>query len=196
MTSADVRLNRPAAYRDMVDGEVTLGLLGTHNSLAYRVQEIERHLHNVERWRGKLAVQTATDWAADNLLPFRAISGTNAYGADANDEALVLGTDDTPIITGSAYFDLHQVLVLAASSQTAYKLRVIYGTGTMAAAIAAFQFTEIMFIMDTSVQQQPHGPVPIMMPRAAVGTKIWAQAWNATNNATIDFVVGLHEYEG
>jgi hypothetical protein len=181
---------------NQIDDLAVDGLAGTYNSLAYRVHEIERHLHNRERWRGKLAVQTATDWADDNLLPFRAISGDNAYGSDPNDEALVLGTDDTPIIAGSAYFDLHELLVLAASSDTAYKLRIVYGTGTMADAIAAGQFTEVMFIMDTAVQQQPHGPVPITMPRVATDTQVWAQVWNATDNATIDFVVGLHEYPG
>jgi hypothetical protein len=36
-----------------------------------------------------------------------------------------------------------------------------------------------------------------MMPRGTCGTtKVWVQAWNATDNATIDFLVGLHEYEG
>ena len=33
---------------DSIDGDVTLGLAGTTNSLAYRVHEIEKHLHNSE----------------------------------------------------------------------------------------------------------------------------------------------------
>lgn len=208
MSSADVRRNRPAAYRDLtdcsdvvgcdgIDDETTLGLLGASNSLAYRVHEIERHIHGRERWRGKKAVQTATDWADDVLTPFVAISGNNTYGSDPNDEAQVIGTDDTPAVPGMVRYDLHELLIINASSQTPYKVRMVYGSGTMADAVAAGQYTEVVFIMDTSAQQQPHGPVPIMMPRGYCGvTKVWAQAWNATNNATISFLVGWHEYEG
>lgn len=37
------------------DAITTLGLLGTSNSLAYRVHELERHFHGYERWYGKSA---------------------------------------------------------------------------------------------------------------------------------------------
>jgi hypothetical protein len=182
---------------DLIDNATSLGLRGASNSLGYRVGELERHFHGRERWRGKAASQTATDWAADLLTPFRAISGDNAYGADANDEALVLGTDDTPIISGMVRYDLHRIMMVGASSSTAYKLRLVYGSGTMADAITAGQFSEICIMSDPSAQQVPHDVFDVMMPRGTCGvTKVWVQAWNATNNATIDFLVGLHEYEG
>jgi len=38
------------AETDKIDSAATLGLEGTSNSLAYRVMELERHFHNVERW--------------------------------------------------------------------------------------------------------------------------------------------------
>lgn len=180
-----------------IDSLVTNGLTGVSNSLAYRVHEIERHFHGRERWFGKSADQSGTDWAADNLTPFRAISGTNAYGSDANDEALVLGTSDTPAIAGNVRFDLHRIMMVNASSQTTYKLRLVYGSGTMADAITAGQYSEIVILADPSAQQVPHEVIEIMMPRGYCGvTKVWIQAWNATNNAWIDFLVGLHEYEG
>jgi hypothetical protein len=180
-----------------IDDQSTAGLLGVSNSLAYRVHEIERHFHGRERWRGKKAVQTATDWADDTLAPFRAISGNNTYGADANDEAQVLGTEDTPIIAGMVRYDLHRIMMVGASSQTVYKLRVVYGTGTMADAITAGQFSEICIMSDPSAAQVPHDVFEVIMPRGTCGsTKVWVQAWNATDNATIDFLVGLHEYEG
>jgi hypothetical protein len=189
-------INGQNAY-DLIDNATTVGLRGASNSLAYRVHEIERHLHGRERWRGKAASQTATDWAADLLTPFRAISGANTYGADANDEALVLGTDDTPIISGMVRYDLHRIMMVGASSSTAYKLRIVYGSGTMADAITAGQFSELVIMSDPSAQQVPHDVFDVMMPRGTCGvTKVWVQAWNATDNATIDFLVGLHEYEG
>lgn len=180
-----------------IDQLTTAGLRGTSNSLAYRVHEIERHLHGRERWRGKKAVQTATDWADDVLTPFRATSGENAYGSDENDEALVLGTDDTPIIAGMVRYDLHRIILVNASASTAYKLRLVYGSGTMADAITAGQFSELVIMSDPSAQQVAHDVFDVMMPRGTSGvTKVWIQAWNATNNATVDVLVGLHEYEG
>lgn len=165
------------------------------NSLAYRLVGVERHLHNRERWFGKLAVQTATDWADNTLSPYRAISGNNTYGADANDEAQVIGTDDTPAIAGNVFYDLHRIMVVGASSSTVYKLRIVYGAGTMAAAVGAGQYSELVIMVDPSVAQVPHDVFSIIMPRLTCGSvKVWIQAWNATDNATIDFLVGLHEY--
>lgn len=174
------------------------GLLGTHDSLCYRVTEIERHLHGRERWYGKLAVQTATDWADNNIsTPFRAISGNNAYGADPNDEAQVIGTADTPSIAGNVRYDPHQLFIVAASITTPFKLRIVYGTGTMADAIAAGQYSTIMVKVDTGIGASPATPVDIMSPRLTCGsTKLWIQMWSVTDNATVDFYVGWHEYEG
>jgi len=196
-----VGLSQPAytngvatAVQQIIEATANTGLLETPDSLAYRVAEIDRHLHSRERWLGKLAVQTATDWADDTLTPFVAISGNNAYGADANDEAQVVGTDDTPIIAGSVYFDVHRIMVIDATHQTVYKLRLVWGTGTMAAAIAAGQTTETMVQVISAAARR--SPVDMRMPRIATDTKVWVQAWNATDNATVSFLVGYHEYEG
>jgi hypothetical protein len=190
--------NKPTG-EPKIDDVTTLGLLGESNSLAYRVHEIERHFHGRECWRGKLAVQTGTNWADDNIdTPFRAISGANDWGGDLNDEAQVLGTADTPLIGGKVKYDIHRMVVVDASSVTVYKLRFIWGTGTMAAAIAANQFSCFMFKFDPAGPQQSAGvPIDVMMPRLNSGVdKVWLQAWNETDNATIDFFVGLHEYPG
>jgi hypothetical protein len=177
-----------------IDALATSGLLGTANSLAYRVHEIERHVHSRERWVGIKAVPTATDWADDTLTGFVAISGNGVYGADLNDEALVLGADDTPAIVGMVKFDVHQINISSATSTTPYKLRFVYGTGTLADAIAAGQFTETMIRVSSDVGRM--GTSAIRMPRLAAGTQVWVQCKNATNNATVTFFVGLHEYEG
>jgi hypothetical protein len=161
-------------------------------SIQEDLAELEGHVHNRERWFGKLASQTATDWADNTLTPYRAISGNGAYGSDANDEALVWGTADA-LITLQTKFDLHKILVLAASATTVYKLRIVYGSGTMADAVTAGQYSTIMVMMTGTpvrIAQEE-----IKMPRLTIGTdQIWIQAWNATNNATIDFFVGAHGY--
>jgi hypothetical protein len=180
-----------------IDNAAVDGLLGVADSLAYKVHEIEKHFHNRERWFGKLAVQTATDWAENNLSPFRAISGNNDYGTEANDEALIFGTADTPAIVGGVKYDAHRLFIIDASSTTIWKLQLIYGSGTMAAAIAAGQFSTVMVKVDAAAAATPALPVDIITPRLTCGVdKMWMRAWNATDNATIDFFAGIHEYNG
>ncbi len=154
------------------------------------------HLHSREHWCGKSADQSGNNWGADTLTPYRAISGNGVYGADASDEAKVVGSTDTPIVTGKTYFDLHRITVIAISSDTAYKLRIVWGTGTMAAAITAKQTTEFIIITSTDKANKFGGaPFDTQMPRLVAGTKVWIQARNATDDATVDFFVGLHEYD-
>ena len=164
------------------------GRLRTIEQEAY---EIEHHLHNRERWFGISADQSGNEWGLlAGLAPYRAISGAGAFGADADDEAKVIGTDDTPHITGMTKFDFHRIMITASSKTSDWVLRLICGTGTMAEAEAAGQYSDVM------VQEARKGlPVSIMMPRGDAGeTKCWLRAKNATDNATIDFFIGVHEY--
>lgn len=180
-----------------IDLAATSGLAGVANSLAYRVHEGERHIHNTERWVGKRAVQTATEWADDTLTPFRAISGADAWGTDPNDEALVLGTADTPVQAGMVEFDLHRVFIHASSSNTPWQLRVIWGTGSMGDAIASGQWSAFPVALNALGANTFEAASEVLTRRRACGSdQIWVQAWNATDNATIDFRVGFHEYEG
>ncbi|MCK5610257.1 hypothetical protein KAR91_50760 [Candidatus Pacearchaeota archaeon] len=143
-------------------------------------------------------MQDGTDWADDVLTPFVAISGNDAYGTDASDEAQVLGTADTPVVSGMVHFDLHRLLITDVGDSTPYKLRVVYGTGTQADAVTADQYTEVMIQFDAANPQLSAGiPVEVELPPGTAGsTKVWIDAWNATDNSEIDFLVGLHEYEG
>lgn len=185
-----------------LDEQATDGLLGVKDSAAYRIHEIERHIHTRTRFYGKKGSQTATDWAEDTLTAFQAISGSNTYGAQGtdgiDDAALVIGTDNTPIITGMVKYDLHELFITSVSVNTRYKLRLVYGSGTIGAAIIDEQCSEVIIIADKdSPQSAAGGPVEIHMPRLSAGVdKVWAQVWNVTDNATVDFLVGIHEYEG
>ena len=184
------------AQTDKIDKIAVSGLLGAPDSLAYKVSELESHIHNHEHWRGKLAVQTATNWMDNVLTPFRAISGANAYGANANDEAQVIGSADTPVSVGMVKYDCYRIIILALSSNTIWKLRMVWGTGTLAQAITAEQFTELMVLNIIATGNAGGFPVDFRMPRISVGTKLWVQAWNASLGATIDFCIGIHEYVG
>ena len=156
----------------------------------------ENHIHSLERWFGKSADQSGNNWGAvEGLTLFRAISGDGAFGTDANDEAKVLGSTDTPVIVGKTRYDPHRMLVYDSSVTTPWVLRIIYGTGTMADAETALQYTDIMVVVSAAPGAGGDSSVfEIRMPKLAVGTQLWAKAKNATNNATIDFYIGIHEY--
>ena len=187
-----------------IDNQKCDGLLGTSNSLCYRTHEIEKHFHSRERWLSISADQSGTDWnesVSDSGVPdvFTAISGNDDYGSDANDEAKVIGTGDTcgTGLTTYTKFDLHEIIVEDASATSTYVLRIVYGTGTMADAISAGQYTETMFKRDTGAGEAHGTPLPFNMPRGTWGTtKIWIQAKNTTDNADVDFYVGIHCYAG
>jgi len=154
---------------------------------------VNEHFANKERWFGKSADQSGNDWALEaSLTTLQAISGNGVFGADASDEAKVFGSDDTPNTTGKTGFMVHQLLITTCSSATVFILRVVYGTGTMAVAEAAGQYSDQSFIRESGVGRG--SPVHIKMPVLAAGTKVWIRAKNGTDNATIDFLVGMHEH--
>ena len=159
----------------------------------------ETHVHTIVRWYTKKNPQGVNEWCtplAGHLAQFwRCISGNGTWGADANDEALLFGTDDllTELGTGLTYGDMDKILFLANSSTTPYIVRIIWGTGTMAAAVTANQYTEIAFLR--AVADTNRKVYELKMPKVGVvGYKLWAQCQNATNNATIDFILGVHAY--
>jgi hypothetical protein len=156
----------------------------------------DEHFHTRERWFGISADQSGDDWALDTLNAFVAISGAGVYGADPDDEAAVIGLDDMPSMAGLSRFDMHRILIEDVGHGTPYKLRMVWGTGTMADAITAGQCSEVMVQFDVANPQLSAGvPVDVRIPRLFSGVdKVWVQARNATNNSEIKFFVGVHEY--
>ncbi len=166
--------------------------IGLLRAIDLHTEISEHHLHNRERWFGKSADQSGNNWAlAIGLTPYRAISGASDFGSDADDEAKVLGTDDTPAIAGHTMFDPHRIWVEAASNATEFFIRVIYGTGTMADAETAGQYSDIMV-----TEARKGEPMEVMMPRLDAGVdQLWIRVKNASDNAWIDFHYGIHEYD-
>jgi hypothetical protein len=165
-------------------------------ALQRHTRDTEHHIHTRERWFGKSADQSGNNWGDDTLTPFRCISGNGDYGGDTDDEAKLIGSDDTPVEAGKTQFDFHRCLIVGVSEDTEYKLRFIWGTGTMTAAITAGQYSENMVKFESTNPQLSAGiPIDVLMSKIASGTKVWAQCKNQTDNATIDFYIGLHEYD-
>ena len=61
-----------------IDNEAVLGLLGTNNSLAYKVHEIEKHFHNAQQIYG----MTANTMARLATTGFAVVGGNNAWGTE------------------------------------------------------------------------------------------------------------------
>ncbi len=161
------------------------------HDILFQAEATERHHHNRERWYGISNDQTGNNWSTESrLMPFRAISGAGIFGVDANDEAKVIGSDDTPMQAGMTLFDFHRIMVTAVSNANESIIRIIWGTGTMADAEMVGQYSDAML-----TEARKGSPITILTPRIASGTKVWARHKNGVNNATIDFYLGLHEYE-
>lgn len=176
------------------DNVATDGLTGTNNSLAYRVAEIERHFHSYERWFETAAVPSGETHVADQIG-----DGGGAFQVDAgNDDwgawVQILGSSDTPAIAGNVKFDLHRVDVEATEADVTYFMQFAFGDSG-AAALASGDYTEAVFKANTN--RVDAGPVEVQARRKNVGTKVWARCMSpGTNTATIDFYIGIHEYEG
>ena len=187
-----------------VDDQACNGHLGVVDSACFRLETLDDHVHAVERWFSISGDQSGADWnesVSDAGMPdmFVATSGNGTYGTGdgpPTDEAEIIGTDDTCGIAGMTKYDLHRILIMAASETTIFIIRIVYGTGTMDAAVSASQYSELMVKRDTAIGESHGIPITMQMPRLTWGTdKVWIQVKNVVDDSTISFFVGLHCYE-
>lgn len=163
----------------------------TSNHIIRDVETLEQHIHGKEYWWGKAAVQTATSWGSITVFtPHRATSGNGTFGA----ETKIIGSADTPVRLGILSEDFHSLMINAMSSATPYRMKIVWGGGTSAQALAADNISETMFQGASPVAQTQSFAIPVMMPRIPVGTQVWVFVANATNLATVDFFLGMHGY--
>ena len=183
-----------ASDRQKIDAFATDGLGGTSNSLAYRVHEVERHSHSYERWMELASVPAGETHRAD-----AAGTGAGAFPIDAGNATWgswlqILGSTDTPVIAGNVKYDMHRFLVSATERNAIYVVQFAFGTSA-AIALAAGAYTEVVFI--PAANQVDSGPVNVQVRRAATTTKAWARCiCPGQDTATLNFFIGLHEYEG
>jgi hypothetical protein len=174
-----------------IDDAAVAGLTGVNNSLAYKVHEIERHLHSNERWASKLAVPAGNRVTETGMTPFVVASGAAAYGVAVQ----IMDTLDCEgLFPGAVNYDLHRLFIADVDHTTPYRIRVSYGVGTQPQAIAAGQYSEIVWRASNLTQDR--APILMQMRRVAAVTKCWIEVWNATNLSGIDIFFGLHFYDG
>lgn len=183
-----------AGYTIKIDDAATDGLSGTNNSAAYRAAEVERHLHSFERWLETAAVPNAEVHVADSIG-----SGSGAFQIDAGNLTWgawvqILGSSDIPVIAGSTNYDIHKLVVDATERNETYFIQIAYGASG-AAALAAGEYTEL--VLEPTGNQAEAGPITVQSRRETAGNKAWVRCMcPGQNTATLDFYVGLHEYEG
>lgn len=172
-----------------IDSLATNGLSGVNNSLAYRVAEIERHFHSYERWFELAGTPSGETHRAD-----AAGTGAGIFQVDAGNDTWgswlqVLGSSDT-----SQTYDLHRVLVTATERSAIYVVQIAYGASGDA-AVTAGTYTEAVFSPASNLVDS--GPVDVQSRRQAAGTKAWVRTiCPGQDTATLNFMVGLHFYEG
>ena len=187
-------ITRIPSYLTKLDNRATDGLSGVSNSLAYRIAEVERHLHQEERWFGAAASPSGETHVADRIgvgvSAFELDAGNNTWGTWVQ----ILGSTDTPADTGNVAMDVHRVLFTNAEKNATYFLQ--FGAGDSgAAAITAGTYTEIAF--QPASNQIDSGPYNMQSRRADTGTKVWARCLcPGQDTGTLEFYVAIHEYEG
>ena len=157
---------------------------------------IKQTISKKVRWYGKLNPQTATKWCdGATLNPFVAVSGNNAWGAGEQ----MFGADDvlTELGAGLVAMGMNVFLPIANTSSTTSRLRFIWGTGTMADAITANQYDELMYHKQAAnAVFTPRNLWGAVIPFFIAGlpVKVWVQHWNLTNATTISFFIGVNGY--
>lgn len=171
------------------------GLLGVNGSIAYRIDEMHDHIHNYERWLGAAAVPNGEIHVADSII----ISKT-AFVVDAGNDTWgpwlqILGSDDTPQITGQVKYDSHRFTIVQHQTNNSTHSIQIGAGESGAAALSAGVYTE--FIARMGGGNSRIDPMEIKLKRQNAGTKLWIRNWaHGVSTSTLSFFFGIHEYEG
>jgi hypothetical protein len=162
---------------------------------AKSIYEIERHLHNREKWFGAAAVAVGETHVADRITllpdPFRVDAGNDKWG----DWLQILGSSDTPVEAVNNKFDFHKFLVVDHENNAQdHFLQVATGEyADLPDKVAAEEMTEFGFLTGGGLATA--APIEFLDRRSNKGTKAWVRCWADTQNTSwLDFYHGIHEY--
>lgn len=186
----------PVRVIEMAEVAESPGLAdAVHNSLSYRVAEIERHFHSPESWFGAAVLPVLERHVADRVdagvIAFRADGGVSTWGLWLQ----VMGSLDTPARGTNAYYDFHRLMITAVQrSNAVHFIQVACGPSGHEAWLAG-NFTEFVYKPISAAAEE--APLPFQMRRTAAGTKCWVRVLAyGRDGGTVDFYAGIHEYEG
>ena len=156
-------------------------------------REIERHFHNWERTFEAAAVANGELHVADELgvgLAFVADAGNDVFGSWLQ----IVGSIDTPIVTGMVKYDLRKLTVTAQEhDNTVYIVQVGFGASGTAALSARTYST---FSLRTGGGDSLIVPAEFPASQQVVGTKAWLRIKaKGEDTGTLSFFIGGHEYD-
>lgn len=116
-----------------IDELAVNGLAGVHDSLAYRVEEIEKHLHNTLQVYGN----TANTMARGSTTEFIVVGGNNAFGTELQLH------NGMVIESGSATkkFDMNTMYIISVSASNKPTFVEFYTAPKVSATACTFQDT-------------------------------------------------------
>ena len=170
-----------------IDSRPANGLTGVIGSIAYFLDTLTNHFHSVECWFGNDGDGSGS--TANNLDVWQLTAGNSeAYGTEvqllaAND----INSGDFPITPVN--FDLHRLLITAVDATSSiYMIQLWAGPTNFASASL---LAEVPFHTEGEKL-----PVSVQMAPQSVNNKVWARVKCQEDGKTIDFIVGVHAYEG
>lgn len=164
---------------------------GLDNKILNEAETINFHFHNRERWLGVAAVPVGETHVADtdSMTGFQIDAGNDAWGSWVQ----IVGSEDTPVITGMTKVDMHRIMVTDVEIKKVITRIQFAGGEDPDAEVATVNgnYTEIIVTPDNDGKQDAYD---IKIPRFPTGIKGWARCWiKGTDTGTIDFFIGIHE---
>jgi len=159
-----------------------------------KIIETETHLHSYERWFGAAAEPSGETHVADRINKDITAFQTDAGNDDWGNWLQILGSGDTPAVAGKAAFDIHRVYIKAVERNTSlYLIQIGFGTSG-AAALSANTYTELVFTPQSVTAEEV--PLEMQVDEVDAGTKVWIRICVPDQDTgTMDFYIGLHEYD-
>lgn len=176
-----------------ISDETTQAALSAQDLLLDEIHEDTEHtegyLHSDERWWGALVAPTQDNAIDDTVTNAHTlVSGNDDWGVAIP----IIGRLDNPVQPWQTVFDIHRVLITDISTTTVWRLRFLYGNESFLEARNALRWTEVMFIGGGVGSNISVVPMDIRQREVPVGWNVWAQGWNATNLAALEFYFGAH----
>lgn len=172
-------------------GESYFDGISSTDRVLQTVTEINAHVHNRDRYYGVHGTPSGIVTAGDSTSgdPYVPDAGNDDWGS----WLLLLGTGDTPVISGRTRINPHEILITATERATAiHRIQIAWDATSATLALAADEYTEVMF--------KPSGaaftstPISVRSDEIDVGFTVWVRVWSlGQNTGTINMWLGVHE---
>jgi len=158
------------------------------DSLGYRIEEIEKHIHNREIWYGAGTANGTGVSTSITAWVMTASPTANVYGAFVQLGTGTIASTDFP---GTTYFDMHAVFVTDVNDLDAtYMVQLWCGLTTEnASMITEFPFRAAGSATESQRQE-------IRTTRVPINHKTWARIKCSSGGKTLSMLLGLHMYPG